>query len=274
MSAISRVLGVSRSNLLAPPRPRQVRLPDAAEDAAILEGLRAVASERSTYGYRRACAILNRQRKEQSRSSINHKRAYRLMRSAGLLLARYTGKPTRTHEGRVITLKSDLRWCSDTFEIRCWNGERVQVAFSLDCCDRELIAFRATAGYPTALTIQDLMAESVEARFGTGVRTTPHSIEWLSDNGPIYTAHATRDFGRGLGLLVCNTPAYSPESNGMAEGFVKTFKRDYVYVNKLPSAADVLAQLSTWVEDYNQAAPHKGLKLLSPREFRAAMSNP
>jgi hypothetical protein len=39
----------------------------------------------------------------------------------------------------IITLKSNLRWCSDSFEIRCWNGERVHVAFSLDTCDREVI---------------------------------------------------------------------------------------------------------------------------------------
>lgn len=274
MSAIAKALQVSRSNLLAPRRPKLARETDAAEDAVVLEALKTVASNRSTYGYRRASAILNRERRSRGEAPINHKRAYRLMRGAGLLLARYTGKPTRTHDGRVVTLKPDLRWCSDTFEIRCWNGERVQIAFSLDCCDRELIAFRASADYPTALTIQDLMAETVEARFGKGTRTTPHPIEWLSDNGPIYTAHATRDFGRGLGLIICTTPAYSPESNGMAEGFVKTFKRDYLYVNELRSAAHVLAQLPAWVEDYNRVAPHKGLKMLSPAEFRAAMSNP
>src|SRR5205085_6381591 len=113
------------------------------------------------------------------------------------------------------------------------------------------IAFRATGGYPTALTIQDLMAETVEKRFGPSVRLAPHPVERLSDNGPIYTAHATRDFGRGLGLLVCNTPSYSPESNGMAEGFVKTFKRDYVYVNELRSAESVLAMLPVRFADYN-----------------------
>jgi hypothetical protein len=43
--------------------------------------------------------------------------------------SRLEGKPTRTHDGQVVTLRSDLRWCSDSFEIRCWNGERVQVAF-------------------------------------------------------------------------------------------------------------------------------------------------
>lgn len=44
-------------------------------------------------------------------------------------------------------------------------------------------------------------------------------------------------FGAEFGFIVCNTPSYSPESNGMAEAFVKTFKRDYVYLNERRSAA-------------------------------------
>jgi putative transposase len=60
----------------------------------------------------------------------------------------------------------------------------------------------------------------------------------------------------------------------MAEAFVKTFKRDYAYVNELWTAADVLEQLPVWFQDYNEFAPHKGLKMKSPREFRSAMSNP
>ena len=39
------------------------------------------------------------------------------------------------------------RWCSDGFEIGCDNGERVPVAFALDCCDREAMSFlAATSG--------------------------------------------------------------------------------------------------------------------------------
>ncbi|WP_370450871.1 IS3 family transposase [Corallococcus sp. CA047B] len=274
VSAVARALAVARSTLHRPLSPRQPRRPDAQADAEVLEELKAVVGQRATYGYRRACAVLNRQRRAESKPVVNPKRAYRLMRQGQLLLQRHRGKPTRTHEGQVMTLKSNLRWCSDGFEVRCWNGERVHVAFSLDCCDREAIAFQAAAQPPTALTIQDLMVETLEARFGPGTAKAPHPVEWLSDNGPVYTAKDTRDFGLGLGLRVCTTPSYSPQSNGMAEAFVKTFKRDYVYVNELLSAVHVLAHLPAWFDDYNRCHPHRGLKMKSPHEFRTANSQP
>jgi transposase InsO family protein len=75
-----------------------------------------------------------------------------------------------------------------------------------------------------------------------------------------------------LGLLVCTTPTYSPQSNGVAEAFVKTFKRDYVYVNQLPSADEVIAQLPGWFADYIEIHPHKGLGMRSPREYLRAVS--
>lgn len=64
------------------------------------------------------------------------------------------------------------------------------------------------------------------------------------------------------------TPDYAPESNGMAEAFMKTFKRDYAYLAGLPNASVVLGQLREWFEDHNENAPHKGLMMMSPREFR------
>ncbi len=64
--------------------------------------------------------------------------------------------------------------------------------------------------------------------------------------------------------MVCRfTPVRSPQSNGMAEAFVKTFKRDYLYVLDRPDARIVLAQLADWFEDYNEEHPHKGLRMKS-----------
>lgn len=68
----------------------------------------------------------------------------------------------------------------------------------------------------------------------------PHAIQWLSDNGPQYTATASVFYAHELGLVPITTPAYSPESNGLAEAFVHTFKRDYVNVHELRDAETVL----------------------------------
>jgi transposase InsO family protein len=243
------------------------------DDAELLLKIKTVVDARASYGYRRVAALLNRSHRQAGISTINHKRVYRVMKQHGLLLQRHTGKPTRTHDGKVITLKSNLRWCSDAFEIRGWNGERVQVAFAMDCCDREIISWVATSKAIDGQMIRDLMAESIEHRFGAQTKAAPHRLEWLSDNGPPYTAYETRAFGALLGLTVVNTPSYSPESNGMAEALVKTLKRDYVYLNRLESADSILRQLPTWFEDYNNHHPHKGLGMQSPREFRQLKSN-
>jgi transposase InsO family protein len=75
-------------------------------------------------------------------------------------------------------------------------------------------------------------------------------------------------FGEAIGLQVCTTPYYSPESNGMAEAFVKTFKRDYIHTHSLDDSRTVLEQLPNWFNDYNEHHPHKALKMMSPRQFR------
>lgn len=60
-----------------------------------------------------------------------------------------------------------------------------------------------------------------------------------------------------LGLTVRTTLYRSPESDGMAEYFVKTFKRDYVRLNPLPAAMAVMAKLDQRFKDYNEVHPIK-----------------
>jgi putative transposase len=212
--------------------------------------------------------MVNRRREREGRPRVNHKRVYRVMRDHHLLLRRHTGRPvdTRSHDGRIAVGASDRRWCSDGFEIACDNLERVRIAFALDCCDREAMSWVATTGGITGEMVRDLMVEAVEARFGTAVPARP--IEWLTDNGSPYIARDTRSFAREIGLEPLTTAIASPQSNGMAEAFVKTFKRDYADRMDRRDALTVLHQLDAAFEHYNEIHPHKALKMLSPRLFR------
>ena len=144
----------------------------------------------------------------------------------------------------------------------------MRVIFSLDCCDREVISYLATTSGISSDMVCDVLVESMENRFGH-IDHLPHTIEWLTDNGSCYIAKATRQFAKTLGFESCTTPIRSPQSNGMAEAFVKTFKRDYVYLNDLPDAITVMNALPQWMDDYNCNHPHSGLKMKSPREFLA-----
>jgi transposase InsO family protein len=270
MKAVSTAMGVSRSNLYQRNKvPKAIRRGPyhKAQDKELLPYILSLVHQRPTYGYRRIHSLLNRQFSGLERRRVNHKRIYRIMKHNDLLLYRHTGKrPECRHDGAVITLRPNMRWCSDEFQIACWNGEKVHVAFSLDCCDREVMSHVATTGGISSELVQDLMLQSMEHRFGP-VEKVPKSIEWLSDNGSCYTARHTRKFAKTLGLVCCTTPVSSPQSNGMAEAFVKTFKRDYAYTHDRPDAKTVMAMLHEWFEDYNEVHPHKGLKMKSPREF-------
>jgi putative transposase len=252
---------------------KEVRLkgsyPSFSIDDELFEKIKAIIQKRPTYGYRRVTALLNKERSLLGKDKVNHKRIYRIMKEHHLLLAKANKKPTRTHDGKIIKLKSNSRWCSDYFTIRCWNGDRVHVAFTLDTCDREAMRYVASTKGVDGEMIRELMLETVEHRFNEP--KVPDKIQWLSDNGPCYTAHETVRFGRLLGFEVCTTPAYCPESNGMAEAFVKTIKRDYVYVSDLSDAETVMGQLPLWFKDYNENAPHKGFKMRSPKQFLSEM---
>jgi putative transposase len=270
VKAITQTLGVSRSNQYEQRRVNRRHRPhryNKAEDEWYLPLIRKITDQRPTYGYRRVTALLNRALVANAHPRVNHKRMYRIMKIHGLLLQRYTGRPARAHDGVVMTHRSNIRWCSDVFEIICWNRQRLRVAFSMDCCDREVMSYVATTAGISGDMIRDLMAEAIASRFGF-VDRLPYRIEWLSDNGSAYTAHQTRAFAMMMGLEVRTTPVQSPESNGMAESFIKTFKRDYVHINPLHDARSVMEQLPTWFEDYNTSHPHKALKMRSPREYR------
>ncbi|HVQ45042.1 MAG TPA: IS3 family transposase [Candidatus Saccharimonadia bacterium] len=274
MKAVADALEVARSHLhekvrrLAKPRG-SYRKPD---DGDLLPLIRRLVDERPTYGYRRITALANRELVKTGKPMANHKRIFRIMRQNGMLLARHTGRRKgRLHDGKVVVMRSNLRWCSDGFEISCWNGDLVRLAFIIDAHDREIIAWHAVANAGiSGSMVRDMMLEAVESRFAA--IQAPHALEWLTDNGSVYTAHETRAFATALNLVPCFTPIQSPESNGISESFVKTFKRDYVRVNPLPDAITALRQIAGWFLDYNENHPHSGLKMRSPREFMRAQS--
>ena len=148
MKAVADTLGVSRANLV---ERLQVRSKSRgsyrkAEDEELLPIIRRLVDQRPTYGYRRIAALLNRERRAADQPVVNAKRVHRIMGNHAMLLEKHTAvRKGRTHNGKVMVMRSNLRWCSDGLEFTCWNGEVVRLAFIIDAFDREIIAWTAVA---------------------------------------------------------------------------------------------------------------------------------
>jgi putative transposase len=269
MTLIAQTLRIARRTGYHVARARPTGRYRRASDDAVLQQIRAVTNSRATYGYRRVWAMVNRS----FRTRYNRKRIRRLMQLHGLMLApRIHRRYGRPHLGVVQQPASNQRWCSDIFLIPCWTGEVVSVAFAIDCHDREIAAFVASPRPLTGADIRTLMDKTLWARFGEVALTAPHAVQWLSDNGPQYTATASVLYAHELGLVPITTPAYSPQSNGLAEAFIGTFKRDYLAAAELRDAETLLAQLGGWIDDYNTRAPHSALGMRSPADYRAQLT--
>ncbi len=273
VSLVSRCLRVSRAQLHVILRRtddwKDGRRSRHSDDADVLLRIHHVIGELPTYGYRRVWALLRRQAELDGMPAINAKRVYRIMRQNALLLERKTAVPPskRAHTGKVAVKESNQRWCSDgfEFEFRCDNGEKLRVTFALDCCDREALHWAVTTGGFNSETVQDVMLGAVERRFGNELPASP--VEWLTDNGSCYRANETRQFARMLGLEPKNTAVRSPESNGIAESFVKTIKRDYISIMPKPDGLTAAKNLAEAFEHYNEWHPHSALGYRSPREY-------
>ncbi|MDA4537847.1 IS3 family transposase [Escherichia coli] len=271
VSLVSRCLRVSRAQLHVILRRtddwKDGRRSRHTDDTDVLLRIHHVIGELPTYGYRRVWALLRRQAELDGMPAINAKRVYRIMRQNALLLERKPAVPPskRAHTGRVAVKESNQRWCSDGFEFRCDNGEKLRVTFALDCCDREALHWAVTTGGFNSETVQDVMLGAVERRFGNELPASP--VEWLTDNGSCYRANETRQFARMLGLEPKNTAVRSPESNGIAESFVKTIKRDYISVMPKPDGLTAAKNLAEAFEHYNEWHPHSALGYRSPREY-------
>ncbi|EPC3678408.1 IS3 family transposase [Escherichia coli] len=271
VSLVSRCLRVSRAQLHVILRRtddwKDGRRSRHSDDTDVLLRIHHVIGELPTYGYRRVWALLRRQAELDGMPAINAKRVYRIMRQNALLLERKTAVPPskRAHTGKVAVKESNQRWCSDGFEFRCDNGEKLRVTFALDCCDREALHWVVTTGGFDSETVQDVMLGAVERRFGNELPASP--VEWLTDNGSCYGANETRQFARMLGLEPKNTAVRSPESNGIAESFVKTIKRDYISIMPKPDGLTAAKNLAEAFEHYNEWHPHSALGYRSPREY-------
>ena len=265
LNRVIKALGVVKSTVYYKPKAypagRRGTIPKELEQAAKISIL-AITENKSTYGTPRIRAILKRDYEiDTTKYMVN-----RFMKEEGLLIKQNrTRGSNRLHTGQIAVSEPNTRWASDITSIKCWNGQKLRFTYILDCCDRSIIAWKADIRMQ-ACDIEIMLQEALFKRFGEGL-PKKGTLQFLHDNGPEYIEKRLAKSITEWNIMNCNTPTYSPQSNGMCEAFNGTFKRDYVYENCLDNPSVVYEQIQKWVDQYNQYAPHSALGMKTPTEF-------
>jgi transposase InsO family protein len=95
----------------------------------------------------------------------------------------------------------------------------------------------------------------------------------MTDNGSGYLSKVFRHFLHRLGARHIRTRPYTPRTNGKAERFIQTCKREWAYVRPYRNSAARGAALAVFLCFYNCHRPHWGLGRITPQRRLTQLVN-
>ena len=88
----------------------------------------------------------------------------------------------------------------------------------------------------------------------------------LSDNGSAYKSQAFRDVLRASSLRHVRTRPYTPRTNGKAERFIQTSRREWNYAQPCRSSEERANAMHPWIDAFNTKQPQSAFNQEAPRQ--------
>lgn len=254
-------------------RPRVSRAESERQDAEIRDKIERVQAEYSAYGYR----TVGKQLFRHYGMVVNGKRIRRIMRKYSLLREikrQFVSTTDSNHnypvhpnllKGWELTGINQV-WAADITYIRILTGF-VYLAVILDIFSRRVVGWALSKRIDRKLTVAAL-------KMAIAQRAPAPGIIHHSDRGVQY---ACGDYVKVLEdhqFRISMSRAGNPYDNAFAESFMKTLKKEEVYLWEYESFTDVVERIPQFIETvYNKKRIHSGIQYLPPAEFEAILQN-
>ena len=245
-----RVIGLPRSSC----QYRSLR----AVPGELVARLRALATKRPRFGYRRLHVLLRREGQV-----VNHKRIYRLYRQEGLSLRRKARKRLTAGVRTVLPPPSrpNERWSMDFVSDATATGQRFRVFTLVDDFTREsltLLPDTSLGGARVARALELVAAE----------RGLPDLI--VTDNGPEFSGRVLDTWCYQRGVKHHFIRPGKPVENAYIESFNGKFRDECLNQHWFFSLEEARRLIAEWLLDYNEARPHSSLDGMTPLEYAEA----
>jgi putative transposase len=217
--------------------------------------MKAVASERRRFGYRRIHVMLQRQG-----IVMNLKKLRRLYGEEKLQVRKRGGRKRAlgTRRPMLVPDRPNQRWSLDFVSDSFTDGRRFRVLTVVDDHTRECLALVADTSLSGLRVVREL--DAVIARRG-------RPLTVVSDNGTEFTSMAILRWSQDHGIDWHYIAPGKPMQNGFIESFNGSFRDECLNETLFSSLPEARVRIIEWKEDYNSQRPHSSLGNLTPDEF-------
>ena len=228
-----------------------------AQDAPVIDRMKALSAQYPRYGYRRIRIFLGR---GGHRMSVG--RACRLWQAAGLQVPRKRPrKRVAAARPRPQTPSGPNQvWSYDFVFDRCANGQQLKCLTVTDEFTKEGLAIDVDGRIRSPWVI-DVLSRLVSER------GAPSFLR--SDNGPEFVSKALLSWIVGQGIGTALIEPGKPWQNGVTESFNGKFRDECLSLEWFRSRVEAKVIIETWRQHYNAVRPHSSLGYLTPNEFAA-----
>jgi putative transposase len=229
-------------------------------DHELREAMKAVASERRRFGYRRIHVMLQRQGIE-----MNLKKLRRLYGEEKLQVRKRGGRKRAlgTRRPMLVPDRPNQRWSLDFVSDAFTDGRRFRVLTVVDDHTRECLALVADTSLSGGRVVRELDAIIT-------IRGRPLTV--VSDNGTEFTSMAILCWSQDRQIDWHYIAPGKPMQNGFIESFNGSFRDECLNETLFSSLPEARGRISAWKEDYNRHRPHSSLGNLTPNEFATQLA--
>jgi putative transposase len=257
-------LDLPRSTAYYQPRERSAPRRDHAFEMIV----RDIIEDHPTFGIRRVWATLRHRLK----FVVNRKRVARLFKRRGwsCKLRSIGGRP-RVQVSRSVAEHPNQRWSTDIASVWCGESDGwCSFVPVLDCCTRQVLGWELALS-ARAKTAERALESALLQRFGW-TRGAPAGMSIRHDNGLVFGSRLFRGIVKDYGLQQEFITPYTPEQNGLAERFIRSFKEECGWQNQFQSIDHARSVIAKWIAWYNGERPHQALNYKTPDAFHAELS--
>ena len=231
-----------------------------APDLELREAMKAVATERRRFGYRRIHVMLERQG-----IVMNIKKLRRLYSEEKLQVRKRGGRKRALGTRRPILVpdRPNQRWSLDFVSDSFTDGRRFRVLTVVDDHTRECLALVADTSLSGLRVVREL--DGIIARRG-------RPLTVVSDNGTEFTSMTILRWSQDRGIDWHYIAPGKPMQNGFIESFNGSFRDECLNETLFSSLAEARNRITNWKEDYNSQRPHSSLGNLTPDEFATKLA--